>query len=301
MKIKPNYYVRYSLAILGIWTIFIIIMLTIELYHDHSVTLDMAINEARTHFNRDQAFRLWGASHGGLYVPIDDKTPPNPYLAHVKERDIETPSGKKLTLMNPAYMVRQMSEYYSDLYGVKGHITSLKTLRPENAPDEWETKALKAFEKGETEVMEFTKLNGEQYLRLMQPIITKKGCLKCHGHQDYKEGDIRGGISISLPTAPYLAKERQQFTIHILAYILIWILGIGGIGIGLRGLKQRWVAVEALRDSEGSLAKAQQIAQIGNWDWNIISNELWWSDEIYNIFGLKPQEFGATYEAFLNS
>ncbi|MFX1521788.1 MAG: PAS domain-containing protein, partial [Promethearchaeota archaeon] len=39
----------------------------------------------------------------------------------------------------------------------------------------------------------------------------------------------------------------------------------------------------------------------GNWDWNIQTNELHWSDEIYRIFGLAPQEFGATYEAFLNS
>ncbi|MBF0291237.1 MAG: EAL domain-containing protein, partial [Nitrospinae bacterium] len=42
------------------------------------------------------------------------------------------------------------------------------------------------------------------------------------------------------------------------------------------------------------------IANIGSWDWNIVTSELSWSDEIYRIFGLKPQEFGATYEAFLS-
>ena len=59
--------------------------------------------------------------------------------------------------------------------------------------------------------------------------------------------------------------------------------------------------VEKLRRSEASLAEAQRIAHLGNWDWDIVKNELRWSDEIYRIFGLKPQEFGATYEAFLNS
>lgn len=58
---------------------------------------------------------------------------------------------------------------------------------------------------------------------------------------------------------------------------------------------------EALRKSEASLRKAQQIASLGNWDWDIVRNELSWSDEIYRIFGLTPQEFGATYEAFLKS
>jgi diguanylate cyclase (GGDEF)-like protein/PAS domain S-box-containing protein len=58
---------------------------------------------------------------------------------------------------------------------------------------------------------------------------------------------------------------------------------------------------EALRKSEASLEAAQRIAHIGNWDWNIESNELHWSDEIYRIFSLSPGEFGATYEAFLGS
>jgi len=60
-------------------------------------------------------------------------------------------------------------------------------------------------------------------------------------------------------------------------------------------------AQEALRESEHGLAEAQRIAHLGNWDWNIITDELLWSDEIYRIFGLHPQEFGATNDAFLNS
>ncbi len=58
---------------------------------------------------------------------------------------------------------------------------------------------------------------------------------------------------------------------------------------------------EALRTSEARLAEAQRIAQMGNWVWHIDSNDLHWSDETYRIFGLAPQQFGATYEAFLGS
>ncbi len=64
---------------------------------------------------------------------------------------------------------------------------------------------------------------------------------------------------------------------------------------------ERKQAEAALRKSEASLAEAQRISSLGNWDWDIMKNELRWSDEIYRIFGLKPREFGATYEAFLNS
>ena len=59
-------------------------------------------------------------------------------------------------------------------------------------------------------------------------------------------------------------------------------------------------AYESLKDSERGLAEAQRIAHLGNWEWNIVTNELYWSDEIYRIFGCQPQEFGATYDAFLN-
>ncbi|MBI1912291.1 MAG: EAL domain-containing protein [Deltaproteobacteria bacterium] len=60
-------------------------------------------------------------------------------------------------------------------------------------------------------------------------------------------------------------------------------------------------ALEALKQSEERLSRAQQIARLGSWDWDIANNKLFWSDEIYRIFGLKPQEFGATYESFLKS
>ncbi|MBI5308738.1 MAG: diguanylate cyclase, partial [Planctomycetes bacterium] len=60
-------------------------------------------------------------------------------------------------------------------------------------------------------------------------------------------------------------------------------------------------AREALRKSEASLAHAQRIAHLGNWGWDVIENEVHWSDEVYRIFGLIPQNFGATYEAFLHS
>jgi len=48
------------------------------------------------------------------------------------------------------------------------------------------------------------------------------------------------------------------------------------------------------------LLKAQELANIGHWELDLINNKLYWSDEVFRIFGLKPQEFGATYEAFLS-
>jgi len=55
----------------------------------------------------------------------------------------------------------------------------------------------------------------------------------------------------------------------------------------------------ALRESEASLKRSQQIAHLGSWELDLVANRLTWSDEVYRIFGLRPQQFAATYEAFL--
>jgi PAS domain S-box-containing protein len=66
-------------------------------------------------------------------------------------------------------------------------------------------------------------------------------------------------------------------------------------------IAERGRVEEAVRKSEASLAEAQRIARLGSWEWNIETNELFWSDEIYRIFGLSFEEFDATYEAFLGT
>jgi PAS domain S-box-containing protein len=58
-------------------------------------------------------------------------------------------------------------------------------------------------------------------------------------------------------------------------------------------------AFEALRESESRLAEAQRIAHLGHWELDLQRNTLHWSDEVFRIFGLEVQEFGATYDAFL--
>lgn len=55
------------------------------------------------------------------------------------------------------------------------------------------------------------------------------------------------------------------------------------------------------KESEIRLNRAQELFHLGSWELDLVNNHLIWSDEVYRIFGLKPQEFNATYEAFLRS
>ena len=229
----------YFWVLIVIWTLIMICLFVLDFLQIARVQREMAKTEARASFNKDQAFRFWAANHGGVYVPINSRTPSNPFLSHVPERDITTESGKALTLMNPAYMLRQMLEEYEDMFGVRGHITSLKHYRPETAPDEWEKSALTAFEQGDKEALEFTEIEGTPYLRLMRPMMVKKSCLKCHAKQGYKVGDVRGGVSISVPMGLYATNQRKILTNHALALGLLWLFGIAGIVTATRGLRNR--------------------------------------------------------------
>ena len=65
-------------------------------------------------------------------------------------------------------------------------------------------------------------------------------------------------------------------------------------------LPERNLAEMELKSSEERLAQVERIAHLGNWTWNILTNELDWSDEVYRIFGRVPQEFEVTYDIFLN-
>ncbi|MFQ5507874.1 MAG: PAS domain S-box protein [Leptospirillia bacterium] len=69
----------------------------------------------------------------------------------------------------------------------------------------------------------------------------------------------------------------------------------------VRDVTHRKAAEKSLQQHTATLSRAQRIAQVGHWEWDITTGKLDWSDEIYRIFGLDPQAFEATYDAFLTA
>ncbi len=61
------------------------------------------------------------------------------------------------------------------------------------------------------------------------------------------------------------------------------------------------LAEDKLLASEALMAQTQKIAHVGSWRLDVAAHRLTWSDETYRIFGLEPQEFDATYDAFLDA
>ena len=203
--------------------------------------LEAARIQARTAFEKDVLYRRWNAMHGGVYVPVTPETTPNPYL-QAEGREIVTPTGGVLTKVNPAYMTRQVHELGALKSGVVGHITSLMPIRSQNAPDPWEARALRVLEKGPVEeVSEIQQINGRDYMRLIRPLITEQGCLKCHAIQGYKLGDIRGGISVSVPLDPIMAHAKADRWVLIITHGLFLLLGLTGLAFTALHIRLRLI------------------------------------------------------------
>jgi PAS domain S-box-containing protein len=211
--------------------------------------VDEALIQAKASFERDFVFRRWNAGHGGVYVPVTKTTQPNPYLEHIPDRDITTTSGKRLTLINPAYMSREVYEMMAkQTGGTRSHITSLKPIRASNEADAWETESLRKFEQGASEVFSLEKMDdGREYFRYMHKLVVEKPCLKCHATQGYKLGDIGGGISISIPAQPREAMAAYEMRGLSYGHGALWLAGLGIIFIS--GRRQRGKDAE-IRESE---------------------------------------------------
>ncbi len=183
----------------------------------------LAYSIAKSFFQQIVITRKWNAKHGGLYAQITETTQPNLYL-QTKNRDLQINSNLSLTKINPAFMTRQISEIAQESKGVQFHITSLNPIRPENKATEMETEYLHQFELGALGRGEFVdNSKGISYF-FMAPLITEKPCLKCHAKQGYKERDIRGGISVTLPF-----KAKIPLVIMLLSHFGIGLLGLLGL------------------------------------------------------------------------
>ncbi|WP_298399458.1 ATP-binding protein [uncultured Azonexus sp.] len=235
-----NFSLRMSTLAALVWTAVLALSLAWNLDQTGKQAMSMAYAEARANLNKDISFRRWGTMHGGVYVPVTETQKSVPWLEHVPGRDVVTNDGRRLTLLNPASMLRQMMDFYAEEYGVRGRITGLKYLNPGNAPDDWERRQLEGFERGERkEIWEVSEIDGQPYLRYLRAMYMEDGCDKCHAVLGYKTGDMRGATGLSLPLAPYLERIGESRLQLGLSHALIWLVGLAGIAVGARQ-SMRW-------------------------------------------------------------
>ncbi len=216
---------------------------------------DLARAEANAIFTYALAARHWNAEQGGVYAPVSPWLAPNPHLDDPL-RDVVTTDGQHLTKVNPAYMTRLIGRELGD-GSVQVTLTSLRPLRPENEPDDWERSALEAFARGATEVAAVVPGDDGPLMRYMKPLPVEESCLACHAAQGYRLGEIRGGLGVSVDYRPHAAAHRRQVARIVGGHLLLIAVALAFfLVVGRRllaGIRAREEALGRVRRLEGLL------------------------------------------------
>jgi signal transduction histidine kinase/CheY-like chemotaxis protein len=257
---------RYTLGVAAAWTVFIAAALTWLLIVHHQTTLDHARLQAQIGLEKNLLFFKWGTAFDSIYVREKTNAPPDHNLAHGEESFVQTQGGQQLALVNPMAMLRGVLDMGHEQFGHQSHLTSLRLFRPENAPDAWESEALKAFEHGESEASSVETMGGQTYMRVMRPIVTDESCLACHRDAGEHVGGVRGGASVSIPMAPLWAAGRREVYSTAITGSLIWLLGLAVIGYGAGRIQKENDQLALARDQavEASRLKSEFLANMSH-------------------------------------
>lgn len=221
------------------WTVIISLLLLWNINNLKKQGPKIFLSQARASFSLIVTTRYWNSLHGGVYAPVTEKTQPNPYL-DTPARDIQTKEKGLLTLINPAFMTRQISELAEEKDQIKFHITSLSPLNPSNIPEPWEKKALNTFTSKNDEYFDWLEKDKieKTFFRYMAPLWVTQPCLKCHAKQGYSEGDLRGGISVTTPADIFLSVQERYIKYMIFAYAVIWFSVLLGALMAFQTIKK---------------------------------------------------------------
>ncbi|MCP4367098.1 MAG: DUF3365 domain-containing protein [Deltaproteobacteria bacterium] len=183
--------------------------------------------------------RQWVASLGGVWSKnVYSKS--HGFLAEYKEPSVS--EAAVFYLHNPALATREISSLAHLKHGYDFRVVSDMFREPKNKPDPFESSALQSIK--ENKVKYYDKFV-EGIYRYTEPLFVKQGCLKCHGdlEKDVKEpmksillnkygtrafgyqvGDVRGIISIRIPTESWISTLTTIFSYSnyiILAVIIV--------------------------------------------------------------------------------
>jgi len=221
-----------------VWTLLIVLLTWVSVYCVNQVYFNLLHTQTNAVCERDLLLlEAWSTKLGNVYVA-------NMELGRSRH-DATTTDGDSLTLVNPAWMMRQINGIQPDNErSITSRLTSRKLLHAENTPDEWEKKALSLLETGEQdEVFEIIQgANTPDKARLARPLVLTQGCFNCHAKQGYNIGDLRGIISVEVE-ADALFAVRHQVLLSVYGISLgIWLLGFLSLVFSQRKQKSYYKA-----------------------------------------------------------
>ena len=286
---------RFSNSLYILWGIIILSLFLWNLGSNIEDTKDIAKAQAQAYLEKDLEFSNWASKLGGVYIPINKTTKADQYHLQSVDHKIIISNEDTLKFLNHTSMI--VHNYFSKHKksdNITDKIVSLKPISPENKPDEWELAALLELEKGIKTKSEFVKINNEEYLRIIHPFFLEEFCQQCHNTTEYKVGDIRGAISISLPMEKLWANSREDRIRIIALYISLLFIGFFGIytiiNKYIKKLKDEEKKNSIIAEQDERLKLALASTNAGVWDWEIDTREAVFDERWASICGYSLEE-----------
>jgi len=260
---KSSYIIRVAVVTALLWTATLAGLFYWSVDHEMRQCTDLAYSQTRAFYQKFLLTRFWNAMHRGVYVPVTEDSPPNPYLEDDPLRDLETTIGIKLTKLNPAYMTRQISHVAEQKSPTRFHLTALNPINPENAPDQWEREVFNSLDKGNEFFELVTMPGGEQSFRYLSLLYLEQPCMECHERFGDTLGGSCGGISVSIPAEPILASRNVHIRTLAVSYFIIWSIGLSSIILfGFRMYRNDRERTAIIEDLQSSQNKVKQLADM---------------------------------------
>ncbi|MDU0458394.1 MAG: diguanylate cyclase [Geobacteraceae bacterium] len=196
-------------------------------FHLRTEKLSMGLvhQQAQTLFRQIVLTQRWITQHGGVFVQVFPGVDPNPYLTILPglKVTIKDEDGVRYTLRNPGLATREISQLANESGLFTVRITSLKPVNElKNSPDAFERDALQKLETGIKEVSKVDRTAHGVFYRYVAPLYYETSCNRCHSHQGYNNGDIRGGISISIPMDKLVHEMKLSRLYTLLGFIVVF-------------------------------------------------------------------------------
>jgi len=244
-----------SLIAIVILALLITVSLTWNLFLVSDKTYSQVYSLADAALQKDMSYRKFVSSVGGVYINKERGIPPNMHLSHLKNKEITTPNGEHLSLVNSTYFMRLV--YNNDeenQHSIQSHVSGKYPLNKKNTANEWEKKAFQQFQAGKKEYSVIQTSNGKSHFQLIRPRFAESKCLGCHNNHDYKIGDVMGGVSVSIDYDRFQQQATIHSTVLIFGHILFAVLGLLAIRIYFNNLSQKEISLK-LSSNYDSLTK----------------------------------------------